>query len=209
MAATTPTKHSRTAVPHHRGVDLRLPRHQQAPDRANLEAVRRWVRKAPRPTAIDLFSGAGGLSLGLRDAGFSVLLGADWDARAVETHEANLAGLGYVGDLSDPSELLDHLEGWGITDVDLVAGGVPCQPFSRAGRSMIRNLVANGLRSADDPRAELWHGFMAIVTRLKPRAVLVENVPDLPAWDDGAVLMGFYDSLRELGYSVDARVLDA
>ncbi len=145
----------------------------------------------------------------MRDAGFSVLLGADWDARAVETHEANLAGLGYVGDLSDPNELLDHLEGWGITDIDLVAGGVPCQPFSRAGRSMIRNLVANGVRSADDPRADLWQSFMAVVTRLKPRAVLVENVPDLPSWDDGAVLMGFYDSLRELGYSVDARVLDA
>ena len=44
----------------------------------------------------------GGLSLGLRDAGFSVLLGADTDRRAVETHEANLGGLGYVGDLSDP-----------------------------------------------------------------------------------------------------------
>ncbi|HZK78622.1 MAG TPA: DNA (cytosine-5-)-methyltransferase, partial [Gemmatimonadaceae bacterium] len=171
--------------------------------------VRAWVRNAPRPTAIDLFSGAGGLSLGLRDAGFSVLLGADWDLRAVETHEANLGGLGYTGDLSDPSDLLDHLEGWGINEVDLVAGGVPCQPFSRAGRSMIRNLVATGVRSAEDPRADLWQGFMMVVRRLKPRAVLVENVPDLPSWDDGSVLMGFYESLRELGYAVDARVLDA
>lgn len=209
MATTTTSKHRRTAVPHYRGVDLRLPPHELAPDPTNLEAVRRWVRNAPRPTAIDLFSGAGGLSLGLRDAGFSVLLGADSDARAVETHEANLGGLGYVGDLSDPNELLDHLEGWGLTDVDLIAGGVPCQPFSRAGRSIIRNLVANGVRSAEDPRADLWQCFMAVVRRLKPRAVLVENVPDLPAWDNGAVLMGFYESLRELGYDVDARVLDA
>ena len=209
MAIRTPPRHRRNAVPHYRGADLCLPRHERAPDVANLEAVRRWVRDAPRPTAIDLFSGAGGLSLGLADAGFSVLLGADWDARAVETHEANLAGLGYVGDLSDPGDLLDHLEGWGITDVDLVAGGVPCQPFSRAGRSGIRNLVANGVRSVEDPRAELWQGFMAVVGRLRPRAVIVENVPDLPVWDDGAVLMGFYESLGELGYSVDARVLDA
>lgn len=209
MGTATQTKPRRTAVPHHRGIDLRLPRHPSAPDPTNLAEVRAWVRDAPRPTAIDLFSGAGGLSLGLRDAGFSVLLGADWDARAVETHEANLGGLGFVGDLTDPSELLDHLEGWGITQADLVAGGVPCQPFSRAGRSMIRNLVANGARSAEDPRAELWQGFMAVVARLKPRAVLVENVPDLPAWEDGSVLIGFYDSLRELGYSVDARVLDA
>jgi DNA (cytosine-5)-methyltransferase 1 len=209
MTNPTAAKRRRTAVPHYRGVDLRLPRNAHAPDPTNLKGVRAWVRNAPRPTAIDLFSGAGGLSLGLRDAGFSVLLGADWDARAVETHEANLAGLGYVGDLSDPSELLDQLEGWGITSVDLVAGGVPCQPFSRAGRSMIRNLVAHGVRTADDPRAELWQGYMTVVSKLKPRAVLVENVPDLPAWDDGAVLMGFYESLRQLGYSVEARVLDA
>lgn len=50
---------------------------------------------------------------------------------------------------------------------------------------------------------------MTVVDRLRPRAVLVENVPDLPAWDDGAVLIGFYESLRELGYAVDACVLDA
>jgi DNA (cytosine-5)-methyltransferase 1 len=209
MAANSPSRSRRTAVPHYRGTDLRLPRHRLAPDPTNLDAIRRWVRKARRPTAIDLFCGAGGLSLGLRNAGFSVLLGADADARAVETHEANLGGLGYVGDLSDPGDLLDHLEGWGITDVDLIAGGVPCQPFSRAGRSMLRSLVASGIRSAEDPRADLWQGFMAVVTRLRPKAVLVENVPDLPSWDDGAVLMGLYESLRELGYSADARVLDA
>lgn len=208
MPINAPKKPRRTAVPHYRGADLRLPPHPAAPDPTSLERVRKWVRDAPRPTAIDLFSGAGGLSLGLKNAGFSVLLGADWDPRAVETHTANLGGLGHVGDLTDPSELLDHLDGWGISQVDLIAGGVPCQPFSRAGQSMIRNLVANGARSADDPRAELWQGFMAVVARLKPRAVLVENVPDLPAWDDGSVLMAFYDSLRELGYGVDARVLD-
>lgn len=190
-------------------MDLRLPRAAEAPDPSNLEGVRRWVRCAPRPTAIDLFCGAGGLSLGLREAGFSILVGADWDARSVETHTANVGGLGYVGDLANPNELLEHLEGWGITEVDLVAGGVPCQPFSRAGRSMIRNLVENGDRSPDDPRAELWQSFMAVVALVRPRAVLIENVPDLPAWDDGSVLMGFYESLRELDYRVQARVLDA
>ncbi len=209
MTTTQPSTRRRTAVPHHRGTDLRLPRHPDAPDPSDLSAVRRWIQAARRPTAIDLFSGAGGLSLGLQEADFSVLLGADIDERAVETHTSNVGGLGYVGDLSDPTELLDHLQGWGIETVDLIAGGVPCQPFSRAGRSMIRNLVANGARSADDPRADLWQGFIRVVDHLRPRAVLVENVPDLPSWDDGSVLMGFYDSLRELRYRVDARVLDA
>ncbi len=50
---------------------------------------------------------------------------------------------------------------------------------------------------------------MAVVDHLRPRAVLIENVPELPRWDDGAVLTGFYEALRALGYDVDAQVLDA
>jgi DNA (cytosine-5)-methyltransferase 1 len=49
---------------------------------------------------------------------------------------------------------------------------------------------------------------MAVVKQLRPEAVLVENVPDLPSWDDGAVLSGFLESLGDLGYTVDARILD-
>jgi len=100
------------------------------------------------------------------------------------------------------------LDGWGIETADLLVGGAPCQPFSRAGKSKIRDLVAAGLRGAEDPRATLWRSFMTVAKRLNPKVVLVENVPDLPAWDDGAVLIGFLESLRELDYHVDARVLD-
>jgi DNA (cytosine-5)-methyltransferase 1 len=196
-------------VPHHRGQRLRLPPAPGSPDPTDLAAVRRWVRNAVRPTAIDLFCGAGGLSLGLTEAGFSVLVGADSDAFSSETHAANIAGLTYHGDLSDPIELLEHLDAWGLGTVDLVAGGPPCQPFSRAGSSKIRSLVRAGTRAEDDPRAQLWRSFVAVVEHLRPRAVLIENVPDLPGWDDGAVLIGFYESLRELGYEVDARILDA
>lgn len=137
-----------------------------------------------------------------------MLVGADSDAWAIETHAANMPGLTWCGDLTDPNELLQTLDVWGIDHVDLVAGGVPCQPFSRAGRSRIDQLVASGARNDDDPRARLWESFVEIVARLQPRAVLVENVPDLPRWDDGAVLLGFYESLGALGYAVEARVLD-
>ena len=167
------------------------------------------MRAAASPTAVDLFCGAGGLSLGLSDAGFTVLVGADNDPWAVETHTANVGGLGYTGDLTDPDDFLEHLAGWNVSSADVVVGGVPCQPFSRAGQSKIRDLVRNGSRSGDDPRAALWQSFMTVVGRLQPRAVLVENVPDLPAWDDGAVLIGFLESFRALGYTVDARVLDS
>jgi DNA (cytosine-5)-methyltransferase 1 len=195
-------------VPAHRGHSLRLPRRGDSPDPGDIEAVRRWVKKTKGPTAIDLFCGAGGLSLGLERAGLTVLVGADSDPWAVETHTANIGGLGYTGDLADPTDFMEHLEGWGITRTDLLVGGVPCQPFSRAGQSKIKDLVRSGVRQGEDPRAALWQSFMAVVERLAPRMVLVENVPDLPSWDEGAVLIGLLESFRALGYHVDARVVD-
>lgn len=199
----------RTAVPLNRGQALVLDRPFDVPDPADLAAVRRWVGAAPRPTAIDIFCGAGGLSLGLQDAGFSVLVGADIDRACVETHVANLHGLGYVGDLTDPTDFLSHLGAWGINTVDLVAGGVPCQPFSRAGQSKLRSLIKQGTRSDDDARTHLWSSFLRVVESLKPRAVELENVPDLASWDDGGVLIELREGLRDLGYWTDARLLDA
>jgi DNA (cytosine-5)-methyltransferase 1 len=205
-------KHKRrTAVKLHRGHNLTLAPHPDAPDPLDLSAVRRWVRaqSASKLTALDLFCGAGGLSLGLENAGFRVLVGADHDAQSVETHLANIGGLGYHGDLFDPEDFLDHLRAWGIRKIDLIAGGVPCQPFSRAGHAKLRRLVDAGERSIDDPRAGMWRSFIDVVAAMKPSAVLLENVPDLAAWDEGAVLVGFCESLRELGYRPQATILNA
>src|SRR4051794_33013934 len=101
-------KKSRIAVNFHRGHNLELPPHPDAPDPLDLAAVRRWVRleSARGLTALDLFCGAGGLSLGLENAGFRVLAGADLDAASVATHVGNIGGLGYQGDLSDPANFL-------------------------------------------------------------------------------------------------------
>jgi DNA (cytosine-5)-methyltransferase 1 len=192
-----------------RGMYLRPEHRQEVPDSTDPQAVREWVSKDSGLTAVDLFCGAGGLSLGLHDAGFRVLVGADSDLPSTLTHEANLGSLSYHGDLSDSASFLRQIRAWGIERVDLVAGGVPCQPFSRAGRSKIRSLVDEGRRPATDPRASLWKSFIQIVTGLQPRAVLLENVPDLAVWNEGAVLAGLCESLQELGYSVDARLLNA
>ncbi len=202
-------RRSRPAVPIYRGRRLTLAPHRRAPDPANLLEIRRWVRQARGPTALDVFCGAGGLSLGLKDAGFTILAGADSDPASVETHLATIGGLGYLGDLADPGDFLERLEVWGIEHVDLVAGGVPCQPFSRAGRSKIRHLVESGVRSPFDARTTLWRSFVRIVDALQPRAVLLENVPDLAAWEDGELLNEFRDSLEDLGYRTAARVLNA
>jgi DNA (cytosine-5)-methyltransferase 1 len=158
---------------------------------------------------VDVFCGAGGLGLGLHDAGIHVIAAADSDAEATETYAANLGSLTLTSDLSDASEFLSFLEVRGIKRVDIVAGGPPCQPFSRAGRSKIRSLVESGKRSAADERAGLWRSFVAVVDALKPSAVLLENVPDMARWNDGAVLLGVLQELRSRGYSSDARVLEA
>ncbi len=200
----------RPLVAHHRGLPVRPARHSATPDATDIAGVRAFLSKPTgRPTAVDLFCGAGGLSLGLERAGFDVLVGADSDEWAVRTHDSNLPGMAWCGDLSDPTEFLNTLRVWGLDRVDLVAGGVPCQPFSRAGHSRIQHLVDMGERVAHDHRADLWSSFVAVVKRLRPAAVLVENVPDLPRWDDGAVLIGLYESLRAMGYRVEARILDS
>jgi DNA (cytosine-5)-methyltransferase 1 len=156
-----------------------------------------------------VFCGAGGLSLGLARAGFTVVAAADSDAAAVRTHEANLAPLAFCGDLADPSAFIDFMLDRGLRRAELVAGGPPCQPFSRAGSSKIRNLVSGGKREAVDRRAELWRSFIEVVDHLQPSIVLLENVPDMARWNDGAVLLGVMQALREAGYEPQARVLDA
>lgn len=199
----------RPAVPNYRGSWLHPPRRVGMPPYTDGPAIRRWLSNTPRPWAVDLFSGAGGLSLGLTQAGINVIAAADSDVAAVETHSANLGGLAFEGDLSDASEFLQMLDCYGIDHVEIVAGGPPCQPFSRAGMSKIRDLVQAGSRSQDDPRTGLWSTFVDVVDALQPEVVLFENVPDLATWDDGAVLIELTSSLADRGYSTDARILDA
>ena len=99
----------RPRVAHHRGLPARPSRHPETPEATDLAGVRSFVtRSRKRPTAIDLFCGAGGLSLGLHRAGFDVLVGADSDEWAVRTHDANLPGLSWCGDLSDPDGVPQH-----------------------------------------------------------------------------------------------------
>ncbi len=195
------------AVPFHQGPQVELPALKGSPDPTDLVSTRKWVAGQPGPRAIDLFCGAGGLSYGLQQAGFSVLVGADYDREALNTHRANVGGLAYGEDLSDPTPFLQTLRMWGVDQVDLIAAGLPCQPFSQAGRSKIRSLVAQGVRHRDDPRVRMWKSFLTIVRALHPGAVLVENVPELAVWQDGSLILELCDELRALGYRTEARVL--
>ena len=196
-------------VPSRRGERVVLQRHVSSPDPSDTDGVRAWLRDRPRPWAVDLFCGAGGLSLGLEEAGFSVVAAADSDPISAETHSSNIQGLTWTGDLTNPNAFLQQLEVWGIDRVELLAGGPPCQPFSRAGTSKIGDLVRRGERPARDERADLWRSFFAITDRLTPRAILFENVPDFASAQGGALLITLMDELRSRSYSVHVNVLEA
>ena len=193
----------------HRGERITLDPHPDSPDSKGREDIRTWLTRQPRPWAVDLFCGAGGLSFGLQEAGFSVVAAADSDQVSTETHAANMRSLTWTGDLSRPSGFIDQLDEWGIESVDLVAGGPPCQPFSNAGVSKIGDLVRRGQRKARDKRADLWQSFFAIIDRLKPNAMLFENVPNFAQAQGGALLIALIDELKYRGYGVHVELLDA
>lgn len=185
---------------------LELPRHPDAPTG---ESWLSWTRRQQRPLAVDLFCGAGGLSLGLEDAGYRVVLAVDRDERSIETHRANFSGHAVSLDLSDPDRVDDMLDLLAGVDIDLVAGGPPCQPFSRAGRSKIRHLVAGGVREAEDGRRDLWQVFLRVVEEIRPRAVLMENVPDMALGDDCTTVRQMARRLGVAGYEVEMGLVDA
>ncbi|MAT05266.1 MAG: DNA (cytosine-5-)-methyltransferase [Acidimicrobiaceae bacterium] len=188
-----------------RGPFVRLPPHPDAVE--DLDGLVRYAEEAKRPLAVDLFCGAGGLSLGLEAAGYSVIAGVDHDDDALATHRANHGGLSANLDLADPDVVERIASTFRDIGVDLVAGGPPCQPFSKAGRSGMRNLVRKGLRPAEDMRRGLWQSFLRVVAVAQPTAVLMENVPDM-ALDRGMwILRTMVDELEELGYSVAERVM--
>ncbi len=197
----------RFALPTVRGTPVEL--RPRTAEHATVDSDREWLRSVPRPWAVDLFAGAGGLSLGLQEAGFRVIAAADHDERATQTHAANIAGMAWTLDLSEPATFIERLKQRGVRDVDLVAGGPPCQPFSRAGASKLRSLVESGVRDSDHARIHLWQTFLGVVDALKPRAVLLENVPDMARWADGEILADLMTALRERGLQPDARVLNA
>ena len=196
------------AVKLERSAPLVLPRHPDASDH-DFEGWCRAERSSGRPLAVDIFSGAGGLGAGVEAAGWTVVAAVDHDPAALETHRANFRGQALEVDMADPtcvSALIEKLRPLGI---DLVAGGPPCQPFSRAGRAKIRSLISDGVREEVDARKDLWRAFIDVVLALNPRAVLMENVPDMAIGDDLVVIRTIGEILEGAGYVVDYRLLDA
>jgi len=168
--------------------------------------------RAKSPDAIlaaDLFSGAGGLSLGLQHAGMTVVLGADHDRGALDTHRHHFPGMALDWDLGQ-AEAVEKLAQLLVDNaVDVLAGGPPCQPFSKAGRSRMRYLVREGIRDAHDRRRDMWFSYLEVARLARPRAVVMENVPDMALDREMFILRSMVYELERLGYAVRTRVVDA
>lgn len=144
-------------------------------------------------SVLDVFAGAGGLSIGLEAAGFEVIGGAEWDSDACETFaKAHPLAEVFEGDIDAMS--FSHLRG----EVSLLAGGPPCQPWSSGGKRL----------GKADPR-DGWPAYLRVLEETRPEAFLAENVAGLAA---GARRHHLDELLRELelrGFRVVSQVVNA
>ena len=154
-----------------------------------------------KPTAIDLFCGAGGLSEGFRQAGFGVLAGNDIDEAAGQTYSATHLDATFIpGPIQDlsASKLLGA-SGLAKGDLDCLIGGPPCQAFS----------VYNHQRGMHDGRSQLFREYLRLVDGLSPKWIVMENVMGILSAGGGEAVRAIRDGLEGLGYRIEMQILKA
>ena len=147
---------------------------------------------------LDLFSGAGGLSLGFREAGFSVAAAIDNDPNIIITHQKNFEeSINITADLLKfgPKKFSKEY-GIGKNDLDGIIGGPPCQGFSLAGP-----------RNFYDKRNKLYLSFIEYVRFFMPKFFLIENVPGLASLFGGKIKDRIIREFTNMGYKVNSKVL--
>ncbi len=155
-----------------------------------------------RPIAVDLFAGAGGMSLGFEQAGFDVLAAVEIDPVHCAVHEYNFPNCatlcGSVVDMN--ADIIRQSSTIGDRDIDVVFGGPPCQGVSLMGH-----------RALDDPRNSLMKHYVRLVLELRPRYFVMENVKGLTIGTHKQILLELIETLGQNGYSVetDYKVLNA
>lgn len=158
--------------------------------------------KLKKPVVIDLFAGAGGLSLGFKLAGFNVAAHIEIDRWACETLKKNFRHALIVQEnieKLDPFEIRER-----VGEVDVIIGGPPCQGFSLVGKGKLRSL---GI--AHDRRNSLYKHFIRFVHALNPKAVVMENVPAIMKHNHGITANRIQQHFEALGYRVWRLLLNA
>lgn len=152
-----------------------------------------------RLNVVDLFSGCGGFSYGFESAGFNVILGVDNDDVGLQTFQANHVNAEVLNaDLScDGIELAIQKSIKGQR-VDVIIAGPPCQGFS-----------LTGPRDQSDERNKLFYSVFKLAKRVKPKAIIIENVPGLAALYGGRAKDAILREFEKLGFSCNYKVLYA
>lgn len=150
----------------------------------------RWQAEPMSPTAIDLFCGAGGASLGLVRAGWDLRLATDVDLACSSTYQTNLPGEFLTADLRTVAAgSLMTAAGVSPGRLDLLFAGPPCQGFSIIGSRVVW-----------DKRNNLFKEILRLASELRPRCVVIENVPGLVTLGKGAYLHAILEGLSAAGY---------
>ena len=152
------------------------------------------------PGVIDLFCGAGGLSCGFRDAGFTVLAGIDNWEDALVTYRHNFPGTKTINaDIKNITvKEIDALLKRDAKEIDVIIGGPPCQGFSVSGKRLM-----------NDPRNKLYKSFVSLVAHYKPKLFVMENVPGVMRLFNGKVKEQIITDFAAIGYNVETALLSA
>lgn len=150
---------------------------------------------------LDLFSGAGGFSCGFDMVdGFSTEVALDFEPKAIDTFSHNFPEAVCVcGDITDPEIKAKVINASLDRGVNMVIGGPPCQGFSLKGKNLGLN----------DPRNFLFLEYVDIVSRLRPKVFVIENVKNLLNSENGYFKDQIYEKFESLGYTLHSGVLDA
>lgn len=154
------------------------------------------MKKTGQLLGIDIFSGAGGLSLGAEMAGIDVKCAVEVWPSAVKTYKRNHPDSRVINeDIANvpPSQCLENEN----DHVFVVMGGCPCQGFSSCNQAKSQNG-----RTMDNPKNHLFEHFLRFVLELKPDWFLFENVPGLVNMEHGEVIKHIVNRFEELGYDV-------
>lgn len=150
---------------------------------------------------IELFAGAGGLALGLEQAGFEEVALVEIDETACDTLKLNRPNWNVINDDIVEVSKKDLLKEFNLKEgeLDLISGGYPCQSFSYAGKKL-------GL---DDVRGTMFYYYAEFIKQLKPKMFFAENVKGLTTHDGGKTIETMINVFEEIGYKVEWKVLNA
>lgn len=154
-------------------------------------------------TFIDLFAGVGGIRLGFQQNGGKCIFTSEWNSWSQKTYAANF------GDGHEINGDITKIDAYDIPDHDVLLAGFPCQPFSIAGVSK-KNALGRPHGFECTTQGTLFFDVARIIAAKRPKAFLLENVKNLISHDKGNTFRIIKETLRdELGYTVEARVIDA